>query len=63
MTIKQLYTFHRAEGFYPMELSSEDHPSKIHPDDQVIDHVRANPGTLKVVNEISGKIIYDAACP
>ena len=44
-----IYTFHREEGFYILELSS---------DEEAIANAECNPGTLKVMNEITGKIVY-----
>lgn len=43
-----IYTFHRIEGWYPLEL-----PDK---DDQIIDHVNKNPGTQKVLKWPAGEI-------
>ena len=45
-----LYTFQRAEGFYPIEFSS---------DKEALKNVECNPGTLKVVNQITGETIYN----
>lgn len=51
-----LYTFHREDGFYP--ISMPHHPDKT--SDQVaLDCVPLNPGTRKVVNEITKEVIYD----
>lgn len=43
------YTFHRASGWYPVELSS---------DEEACRNALCNPGTEKVVNEISGETIW-----
>lgn len=44
-----IYIFHRAEGFYPIEL----------PDDKTaLDCVPLNPGTLKVENAVTGETIW-----
>lgn len=47
----KIYIFHRAEGFYPLELPDNDA--------QIIDHVLCNPGTIKV-EDFNGKIILQA---
>lgn len=44
-----IYTFHRKEGFYPLELNSNEEAKA---------NALRNPGTLKVVNEITKEIIY-----
>jgi hypothetical protein len=44
-----IYTFHRKEGFYPIELSS---------DEEAMANVESNPGTIKVVNEETRETIY-----
>jgi len=45
-----IYIFHRAEGFYPIEL----------PDDKTaLDCVPLNPGTLKVENAVTGETIWE----
>jgi hypothetical protein len=54
-----LYTFFRADGFYPIEMPP--HPTKT-PDEIALDCVPLNPGTLKVVNELTGETIYEY-CP
>lgn len=45
-----IYTFHRADGFYPIELVN---------DIEAAHHVLFNPGTIKVVNEETEKVIYE----
>ena len=45
-----VYTFHRKEGFYLLELKS---------DEEAIENAKCNPGALKVINEITGKIVYE----
>lgn len=49
-----IYTFHREDGFYPIELAN---------DAQAAHHVLFNPGTLKVVNETTGRVVYDIGNP
>jgi len=44
-----IYIFHRAEGFYPLELLD---------DEQAIANACLNPGTLKVTNAITGKVVW-----
>jgi hypothetical protein len=44
-----LYTFHRANGFYPLCLRD---------DDEAIRNAFCNPGTLKVVNEMTRKVVW-----
>ena len=44
-----LYTFHRAEGFYPLLIKD---------DDTAVHNAFLNPGTLKVVNEVTGETIW-----
>jgi len=46
-----LYTFHRAEGFYPLVLKDDD-DAKV--------NAFCNPGTLKVVNELTGETVWIA---
>ena len=55
-----IYTFHRVDGFYPIEMPP--HPTKT-PDQVALDCVPLNPGTLKVVNEQTNKVVYDANQP
>ena len=43
-----IYTFHRKEGWYPIEFED---------DEEAIRNVMCNPGTLKVVNEETEEII------
>lgn len=47
-----VYTFHRADGFYPITLKS---------DERAVANAECNPGTLRVVNEITGKTVWQ--CP
>lgn len=44
------YTFHRAEGFYPLLLGS---------DDEARANALYNPGTLKVVNSLTDEIVWN----
>lgn len=44
------YTFHRAEGFYPLLLND---------DLAARQNAECNPGTLKVVNEVSGETVWE----
>ena len=48
----RLFIFHRAEGWYPLEL----------PDTQtdLMDNIAINPGTLKVTDGITGEVIWEA---
>lgn len=46
------YTFHRSEGFYPLMLES-DEAAKANGD--------CNPGTLRVVNELTKDVVWEAA--
>lgn len=46
------YLFFRLEGFYPLELPDRD--------DQIIDHVKCNPGTIRV-EDLEGNIIWTNA--
>lgn len=45
-----IYTFHRKEGFYPIELPS---------DEEALRNVRCNPGTIIVVNMTTGKTVFN----
>jgi hypothetical protein len=46
-----LYTFTRADGFYPLELK----------DDQTArENAEVNPGTLQVRNEMTGVVVWQA---
>jgi len=45
-----IYTFHRKDGFYPLELSS---------DEEAIENALCNPGTLLVINENTSITIYE----
>jgi hypothetical protein len=42
------YTFHRQDGFYVLELED---------DDAAITNGICNPGTIKIINEITHKVI------
>lgn len=44
-----IYTFHRENGFYPLELAS---------DEEARANAECNPGTVKVVNEITGETVW-----
>lgn len=44
------YTFHREGGFYPLALGS---------DEEAIANANCNPGTLKVVNELTGQTVFE----
>jgi hypothetical protein len=46
-----IYTFHRKDGFYPLELES---------DSEAIANAISNPGTLRVVNEVTKKEVFKA---
>ena len=46
-----VYAFHRENGWYPIEETS---------DDRITEHVARNPGTLRVVNQTTGKVVFDA---
>lgn len=43
------YTFHRKEGFYPLILGC---------DREAIANAECNPGTVRVVNELTGKTVW-----
>jgi hypothetical protein len=43
------YTFHRQDGFYVLELED---------DDAAITNGICNPGTIKIINEITHKVIW-----
>ena len=45
---KRIFIFFRKDGFYPVEL----------PEDTVADNAIANPGTLSVVDAITGKAVW-----
>jgi hypothetical protein len=52
-----IYTFHRKDcaffnGFYPLELES---------DSEAIANAIRNPGTLRVVNEVTKKEVFKAS--
>lgn len=51
MKIEQIYTFHRAEGFYPLEMKS---------DEEAIANAKCNPGTLRVEHSISGRTVWSS---
>lgn len=44
------YTFHRADGFYVLQFGS---------DDEAKDNGECNPGTLRVVNELTQDVVYE----
>lgn len=44
-----VYTFHRADGFYPLIFRS---------DEEAVANAKCNPDTLKVVNEITHKVVF-----
>jgi hypothetical protein len=46
------YTFHREGGFYPLALGS---------DEEAVANAKCNPGTLKVVNELTGQTVFEKA--
>lgn len=46
-----VYTFHRADGFYPLTLQS---------DEEAIANAKCNKGTLRVTNELSGDVVFEA---
>ncbi|WP_376960071.1 hypothetical protein ABNQ39_20385 [Azospirillum sp. A26] len=46
---QSLYTFHREGHFYPLVLGS---------DAEAIANAKCNPGTLKVVNELTGATVW-----
>jgi len=48
---EQIYTFHRKDGFYPLVLKD---------DADALANAKCNPGTLKVVNEITHVVVFDA---
>lgn len=45
-----IYTFHRKEGWYPVELVN---------DLQAAHQVLFNLGTIRVVNKETGKVVYE----
>lgn len=47
-----VYTFHREGGFYPLALGS---------DDEARQNAEWNPGTIKVVNEMTGRTVWTEA--
>lgn len=47
-----IYIFFRKEGFYPVE--------GIKDDAEVLDHVILNPGTIRVENALTGKVVWSA---
>ena len=47
---KRLFLFHREDGFYPLAL----------PKDTVIDNALMNPGTVKVVDVLTQKTVWEA---
>lgn len=48
--MKILFTFHRAGGFYPIELESNESARA---------NAEANPGTEMVVNEITRDVVWE----
>lgn len=44
------YTFHREEGWYPLQLGS---------DFEARANAECNPGTLKVVNELTQETVFE----
>jgi len=46
------YTFHRASGWHPLDLPS---------DEEAIRNALCNPGTVSVVNEVTGKVVWSEA--
>ena len=57
-----LYTFHRKDGWYPLELPDviETANGGKTSDQVALDCVACNPGTLKVINKSTGKVLFDA---
>jgi hypothetical protein len=51
MTDKIPYTFHRQDGFYILEFDD---------DKEAILNGLCNPGTLKIVNEITREVIFNS---
>lgn len=45
------YSFHCAEGFYILD--------DLQSDEEAIANAKHNPGTLKVINEITGDLIWE----
>lgn len=43
------YSFHRKTGFYPLILQS---------DEEAIENAICNPGTIRVVNEITQVVVF-----
>ncbi len=54
-TARRVFIFHRADGFYPLEL----------PEDTVADNAECNPGTVRVEDAVTGELVWrnDEACP
>lgn len=50
--MKTPYTFRRKEGFYVLELGS---------DEEARANAINNPGTIQVVNEITGQTVWDVS--
>lgn len=48
--MKTLFTFHRVEGFYPLELESNE---------SARENAECNPGTEMVVNELTKAIVWE----
>lgn len=54
--------FYRAEGFYVASLlAPEGLPAGVTPQADLAEHVRLNPGTLKVEDALTGEILWSAA--
>lgn len=49
-----IYTFHREDGWYPIELVN---------DMEATHHIAFNPGTIKVVNFTTRKVLFDENKP
>ena len=49
----RLFVFHRADGFYPLEL----------PEATVSDNAIANPGTLRVEDAQTGEVVWHNSYP
>lgn len=48
----RIVIFHRAEGFYPLELPFHDDWKA---------HARANPGTLKITDALTDRVLWVVA--
>ena len=51
--MSELYTFHRKEGFYPLELAD---------DDDACRNAECNPGTIRVM-DIHGRVVWPVGEP